>query len=450
MATKIVSPKIELQVLRGLVSRDKKIAGLLMAGCSEDYFDSEQSKHIYKFIKSYMADTGEVPSFRNVIEDPEVDKSARMHFKDSVATITTEEEARATLKILNRYRQLRGIYDLGLEIQRKLDDGRIVMDEMLEDFSQRLATIRTNHANKNSFTNLGKNNSSLSAVRSLIHDEIADNIVPTGIKEYDDKNGGFLRGSLVTLAGSSGGGKSIVGSIQIAINMAERGFKVTVVPLEMSVDEMLARVIANIASLDSGKIIQRKLAEGEKQRAMEIYERWVRKVKKRGGRLSIFKPDGDVSIEDIFTALHTMDTDVILVDYISLLAGADGDDSWRQLGAIARKGKIHADATRRVVILLAQLSEDGKIRYSRAITEHSSVSWTWNTPLEEREKEVGRIRVDQPKARNGQSYPFEIGIKWANMKVVPVDQAGSDVGDVAKPADGDKKRKPMKNYASDL
>jgi len=450
MSVKIVSPKTELQVLRGMVHKNKKIAGMLLAGCNETYFESDQSKKIYRFIKSYMAETGEVPTFRNIIEDPAIDRSARVHFRDSVASITSVDEAKSTLKILNRYRQLRGIYELGVEIQRRLDDGRVVMDEMLEDFSTRLTEIRTTQAAKSAFTHLGKNNSSTAAVKELLYNDETDDVIPTGIREYDEESGGFLRGSLVTIGASSGGGKSLLGATQLAINMAERGYKVTLVPLEMTEQEMLARIIANLAGLDSTLIIQHKLATGERDKAFEVYERWVRKVKKRGGRLSIFKPDGEVSIEDVFTALHTVDTDVIIVDYISLLAGTDGDDSWQQLGSIARKGKVHAGSTRRVVVMLCQVNEDGKIRYARAISEHSNASWIWVTPQEEREKPIGRIKIEQPKARNSRSFPFEVGFEWAHMRVVSVDALPPEVGDVGTPDKKGASKKPLKNYATDL
>lgn len=441
MTTKIVSPKVELQVLRGMCHRDKKIAGMLLASVNEEYFASDQSKTIYKAIRAHMSESGESPTFRNIMEDPSIDRDARDHLRDSTVSITTTEEAASTLRVLNKYRQLRGVYELGLSIQRTLDDGSIRMDTLLDDLSLKLSQVRTSQTVKDSFMHFGKNNSSMEFVKDLIFNPDNDDVIPSGIPEFDSESGGFLRGSLVTLGGSSGGGKSLMGSTQIAINMAERGYKVCVVPLEMSKVEMSARLIANVAELDSIKILQRKLATGEKDKAFESYARWTRKVKKRGGRLTVFKPEGDIGIEDIFSALSTVDADVVIIDYISLLAGTDGDDSWRALGAIARKGKVNAEATRRVNIMLCQVNDDGKIRYARAISEHSSSSWIWVTSKEEREKDVGRIRVEQPKSRNSRSFPFEIGFKWANMKVVSVDQVSSETGDVTK---------PMKNIVTDI
>lgn len=441
MSIKITSPRIELQVLRAMTSRNKVIAGTLLASTNETYFASEQARIIYKAIRAYMAEVGEAPTFRNIMEDPAILKEAREHFRDSTVTITTEEEAHATLKILNKYRQLRGVYELGLTIQSKLDEGQVVVEELLDELSSQLAQVRTSQAVKESFMHFGKNNSSMDFVKDLLYNPDNDDVIPTGIPEFDEHSGGFLRGSLVSIGANSGGGKSLIGSTQLAINMAERGYKVVVVPLEMSKVEMTARLIANVGGVDSIKILQRKLATGEKDKAFEAYARWVRKVKRRGGRLTVFKPEGDVSAEDVYSALATTDADVTIIDYISLLAGTDGDDAWQSLGAIARKGKINAEATKRVNIIIAQVNEDGTVRYARSISEHSSASWIWITSQEEREKPIGRIRIKQPKARNSRSFPFEVGVEWANMRVVSVSQVTADTGDVTK---------PMKNLATDL
>lgn len=246
-----------------------------------------------------------------------------------------------------------------------------------------------------------------------------------------------MRGSLVTLGASSGGGKSLMAN-QLGINLANRGYKVVIVPLEMSKIEQTSRIVANLSGIDVTKVLQRRLATGEKDLAYKKYATWVKRVKTRGGRLTIYKPEDDVSIEDVFAAVATFECDVLLVDYISLLSGTDGDDSWQQLGAIARVGKINAEKTNRVNVMLCQVNDDGKVRYARAISEHSTNSWIWVTSKDEREKDVGRIKVEQPKSRNSKSYPFEVGFHWAHMKVVDVDSASPDVGDVSE---------PMKNLA---
>ena len=54
------------------------------------------------------------------------------------------------------------------------------------------------------------------------------------------------------------------------------------------------------------------------------------------------------------------------------------------------------------------------------------------TPKAEREKEVGRIRIEQPKARNSKSFPFELGFHWSHMRIVDAENS-SDPTDMPEP-----------------
>lgn len=441
MGTKIVSPRAELAVLRGMTHKDKKIAGTLLSSVDESYFQADESKEIYKAIKDNMSKSGEVPPFRLVVEDPDLRKTTREYFRDSQATVTTLEEAIKAVKILNRYRQLRGLYEIALKIDSTLQaDDRLEIDVLMDDVSAKMASVRTSKQVTDAFTHFGKNNNSLELVDQLLNGDASDDTIPTGIKPFDEQSGGLMRGSLTTLGATSGGGKSVM-ALQLAINQAELGYKVILVPLEMSRVEMTSRLMANIVKLDVTRILQKRLTQDERDMAARKFKKWLRKVKRAGGRLTVFKPLEDVSIDDVFSATASFDADTVIVDYISLLAGTDGDDNWKKLGAVARVAKINAESTNRANVLLCQVSEEGKIRYAGAISEHSSQSWVWVTRKEEREKQVGRIKVEQPKARNSKSFPFEIGIHWEFMRVVSVADVSGDVGDVTE---------PMKNLTTDL
>ncbi len=432
MAQKISSPKAELMVLRGVTHKNKKIAGTILGSIDETYFDNDESKELLAAMRKHMTETGETPTYKLVIDDPDVSSEARSFFRDSESTIQTVDEAVKAVHNLNRYRQIRGLYQLAATIDQTLQQSKVNVDALMEEASNAVAVCRLSRSLKSAFTHFGTNNNSLAHVKDLLFGDNSEDTIPSGIKPFDEQSGGFMRGSLVTIGATSGGGKSLVGTTQLAINMATAGYKVVVVPLEMSEKEMTSRFIANRAEIDVTRILQGRLATGEKERAFEVYQKWVKRIKKRGGRLSVFKPREDLSIEEVFAAVNALDADVVLIDYISLLKGADADDAWQKLGAMARVAKINAEATGRVNILLCQVSEEGKIRYARAISEHSTNSWIWNSKKEERQKDIGRITVEQPKARNSRSFPFDIGIQWAFMKVVDVEQA-EGVGDVPEP-----------------
>lgn len=235
---------------------------------------------------------------------------------------------------------------------------------------------------------------------------------------------------------------------QLLINMASRGHDTVIVPLEMTDEECSSRVLANLAGVSVTKFMLRKVTAKEKQQVTTAYRDWVVKLKELDTRYTIYDPEEDVTIEDVLFMLKPYNYKVILVDYISLLKGVDGDDQWRQLSAVARFAKVFAKTHRVVVVLLVQVSEEGAIRYSRAVGEHANNCWLWTYSDENRES--GIIEVRQFKARNQEAFPFQLAVDFATMRFrdVRVGEASAMRTD-----SGDKVRKnldDMEDYLSDI
>jgi replicative DNA helicase len=258
----------------------------------------------------------------------------------------------------------------------------------------------------------------MALVEDILYSEDTDQVIPTGFKTFDNVNGGFFRGSLVILASSSGGGKSLTAN-QLALNQARLGYKVALVPLEMTESETYARTMANLSRMSSTDINLKRLATGERDAIWRKMRKLDREIATAGGRYTIYKPREDLTIEELMASIHSLASDVIYVDYISLLKGADGEDQWRKLGQIARFCKIYAENHNKVVVLLCQLSEDGRVRYSQAIKEHASLAWTWVATKDAREK--GYMNVELLKARNQVMSPFTLKVDYAHMSVTDLD-----------------------------
>lgn len=443
-AGKVVSVKAELAVLRGMCHKDKKIAGTLIGAVDESYFYSPESVEIYRALLRNLGVEGERPSYRLLIEDPELSDEARKHFKDSEATLWSVADATKATKILNRYRQRRGIFNLANYLAESLKAGKVDVDEVLHKAATDINTTRASKSTENSFVHFGRNNSSMKIVNSLLDDDLSEDIIPTGIKVFDTQSGGVARGSLFTIGANSGGGKSTLASA-LAVNMASRGYKVVLVPLEMSKREMTARIMANVTKTDLTKILLQKMATSEKELVRKRFKRWLSKVRDKGGRYTIYKPEEDQTIEEVFASLSALDCDVVIIDYISLLKGVDGDDQVRALGQVARYAKVNADHTNRVNILLCQLNEEGKIKYSRAISEHSANCWTWMVPKDAKENGVATVKVEQQKSRNSMAFPFMLRILYNLMRVEDAEiEDDSTLGTVKT------KGKQLPNLAADV
>lgn len=448
MKLKIVSPKVELAVLRGMTHKDRKISGTLMGAVSAEHFHSPESVEIYQALTRSMKELGQVPSFRVLINDPELSEEARDHFRDSSAVVQTIADAKKAAATLNKYRQKRGLFNLTAMIAERLKAAKIDLDKTQHDASTALAAIRSRKSGDDSFVHFGKNSSAMKLVNSVLDDDIGESIIPTGVKAFDDESMGMARGALFTIGANSGGGKSVVASA-LAVNMASMGYKVVLVPLEMSKKEMTARIMANVCNVDLTKLLGQKFVGDEKEKIRRKFKRWSKRTKEIGGQYTIFKPDEDLTIEEIYASLSAFHADVVIIDYIGLLKGVDGDDQVRALGQVARYAKINAENTNRVNVLCCQLNDDGKIKYSRAIAEHSANCWIWKA-TEDSKAEGGVTKVEQLKSRNSRGFPFLMRIAYNTMRVYDVDVDDDDAKDAHEEVSGKKKRKALPNLAADV
>lgn len=145
---KIVSVKAELNVLRGLCHADKSISGTLLASVDASYFYDEQSKELYENIKKHIQTSGSQPTYRTIIEDPEITQSARDFFRQSAADIQSVDEAKKAASVLNKYRQLRCLFELSSQVSTSLESGKLDVEKMIESASDLIMEARvTKQAN---------------------------------------------------------------------------------------------------------------------------------------------------------------------------------------------------------------------------------------------------------------------------------------------------------------
>ena len=109
-----------------------------------------------------------------------------------------------------------------------------------------------------------------------------------------------------------------------------------------------------------------KLTDREKAKVKKKWKAFEKECKRLGGRFTIWDPEEDLSMEDVLNIAKPYNDDVVIIDYIGLLSGVDGDDAWQALGRVARYAKIWAKTNKKVVILAAQLSDDGQIILARS------------------------------------------------------------------------------------
>lgn len=182
------------------------------------------------------------------------------------------------------------------------------------------------------------------------------NWIKTGIRELDERNGGFYGGQLIVIGARPSVGKSAFMG-QIAMNMAAQGKKVGIISLEMTNNEIAGR----LASLDTDidyAIIYRNLFADQNQR-----DRFYQRVSSKTSELPIFVSDKTrVNATDIRAKADKLKSskglDFLFIDYLQLISADQPGNKTREniVSEISRSCKLMAKELNVPVCELCQLN----------------------------------------------------------------------------------------------
>jgi replicative DNA helicase len=401
---------IEAKVLYNLCSKPE-----FLAKVTEGHFSLDSLIFAYRLlVKSYQE--SEKVDWNVLIADP----SLRESYRDELSTFDVKSTKRLDkyINVLEKYRKIRTLYNSASDVCRNLaKDKPDDIDDLLDFLSDGIASARQTYGAELSTVTFGDKSNSKQLVDSILHGKKPP-LIPTGFKAFDERSRGFFLGSLVVLAATTGGGKTTLAQ-QLLKNISLAGYPTALVPLEMTEEESTSRLLSSVSGINLIKFLSYSLNENEKLQVRKDLKRFERKLKKRGSSYMIYDPKYDISIEELLNTLHPYGHKVILVDYISLLRGVDGEQGWVQLGKVARICKVWAKTHNILIILLAQLSKQGEVRYAKSLVEHSNNVWSWVSTEESRE--TGILDIVQLKARNQPIYDFQLSVDFATMRIGDVD-----------------------------
>lgn len=178
--------------------------------------------------------------------------------------------------------------------------------------------------------------------------------VMTGYKELDKLTGGFQKSELIVLAGRPSHGKTALG-LNIGRNVAAAGGNVAIFSLEMSVRELMVRLISSEARVDGKRL---KLGKSYPEEWMRIKDA-IPQLK-----TNIFIDDSsELSILEIRAKSRKIHKDnpldLILVDYLQLIKGpADAERRDLEVAYISRNLKALAKELDVPVIACSQLNRN--------------------------------------------------------------------------------------------
>lgn len=177
--------------------------------------------------------------------------------------------------------------------------------------------------------------------------------ISTGLDNLDALlNGGWHRGQLVVIAARPGMGKTAL-SMHHALHAAQAGYGVLYLSMEMVASELADRAIASLGRIYLGNLLSAKMNETE----------WAGVTAATGKMQDLPLHVLDRSGLNFYQAAtyarrhkrkHGMD--VLVLDYLQLMSGADDEKRHAQIEEITRNLKSLAKELDIAVILLSQLS----------------------------------------------------------------------------------------------
>lgn len=415
---KLLNTKAEFKAIRTICSpKYRKSSALMMGSVSEDSFYHQPTLEAYHRISKIVKNTGEVPTYDEICSDPVISEDTRRSLtKNKELPVKTKSGTRKLIRTVEKYRKLRGLYFSAEETIRAMQQPKVDLDSLLDQNTSVLTRLRASADKHNQVHTFGHKGTDALFKEALYGKGIP--LIPTGFAAWDDLNGGVNSTGVFGLGGPTGGGKSAI-ALQLMHNMTSRGYDTCFVGLEMTEIETMYRFLSNAGEVPITKFLRKKLTKGERLKVKKGYRKFKNKLKKSKTKFSIWAPDEDVSLEDILFSLKPYGYRVIIIDYISLLEVKSGVDEWKALRDVSRVAKRYANANQTLIILLAQLGDNGNLRYARGVSENCDVLWIWSYTDESRE--TGLIEFRPVKARNFNPTPFTLLHDYTYMKIGDVD-----------------------------
>ena len=418
---KLYSLTTELRVIRTLtVEPDSRAAQAVLAKVDESYFASETARAAFRVCRKGLRKKSEIPDWEDLITDPSLDEDIRETLENcDYEPLDTKKRVMKAIDRLNDYRKYRLISKLGREAERILTSEEAVNID--EEFTKLNGILSSQTSGKNfKVLRIGKNSNSQKHVKKLLAGT-SITYLPTGFKGFDDINRGIPAGSSVLVGSPTGGGKSTL-LRQLSTNFAEAGAKVGVVPLEMANEEMLQRNVASVANIEMTKLLDpvNRLKSGEAEKIEAEWLKYDKRIEKVGGAIEFYEFDEDITIETLTATVKPFGLDVLIIDYLGLLDGTTGEQQWQLLGNAARYCHVWGKANNCIVVAAAQLSDEGLLRYAKAMQEHAKYFWYWT--VSETAKATGVYEIIQRKARQASDHPFYLHFDLPRMTVTDADK----------------------------
>lgn len=399
---KLYDSNLEILALRTIIQSDK--GGLpMLSKLKVEHFGSDTGKEIISRVLVFVANGKGIPNIELLKQDMALSEEARVTLATHLEPLDTEEDVSVCLDGLNKYRTSRIIYEsLKKSTEVMTSSKEPDVNSVLTLFENAVLRCRSS-VEKSEMEHIDSNKpDDYDGMIDQTLSATAEEFIPSGFAYFDKEYGGFSRGNVVLLTAPSGRAKSAM-MLRMGILQYMMGLNVCVVSFEMTNTELRERMFASVSKMDHQDIRLKRLLDQQKKLIKKAMRSFVDTG--YGNRLTLWGCSENLDVNDIAASIRHMKYDVVYIDYLGLLKQPKDKQQHEALGMLTRDAKMMAKQNDCVVVPLAQLDDETlKIKYSKAIKANCDFIWSWE--LNEKEKEMGILKIDQQKVRHGADKPF--------------------------------------------
>ena len=249
------------------------------------------------------------------------------------------------------------------ELATEAYDGEKKTEDLLDDAERRILQL-SDTKNRGDFASVGTVvEATLDKITKLYENKAGLTGLPTGFRDLDRMTSGLQPSDLILVAARPSMGKTAF-TLNIAQNVGVRQHKtVAFFSLEMSQEQLVQRLLCQIAHIDS-----QKLRTGQ----LNSDEEWTRLTdacdKLYESPIYIDDTPG-ISVAEMRSKARRLKSehglDLIIVDYLQLMQGRNAESRQQEISEISRSLKALARELKVPLIALSQLSRSVESRQDK-------------------------------------------------------------------------------------
>ena len=220
--------------------------------------------------------------------------------------------------------------------------------------------------------------------------------IPTGWPDLD-RISPVRRGDMVVIAAQAKGGKSTL-ALSYMAEVCRRKLPALMISLEMPSRDIIEKMLAREARVRLDTMYARTFGAPELSRiarANSTMSEWQADI-----RSDCYDLPAIIAAARASKAQRP-DLALVVVDYLQLVKGPQGDSREREVAEVSRSLRMMAMELDCVVVALSQLNDEGKLRESRAIGQDATAVWAIVKHDGEPADDERTLHI--PIQRNGQS-----------------------------------------------